>query len=95
MVTRLTYCFVERLFFMTAQELLGLRRGPSDARELVDPRAGVQLSKERLVLVPFVAKDEAIDDAWRVHGRARSQLREGKTPASAMQKLRARDGCMF
>src|SRR5262245_22749467 len=45
-----------------AQEGIGLRRAPSDARELVATRAGVQRAKERLVFVPFVTEDEAVDD---------------------------------
>jgi hypothetical protein len=60
-----------------AQELAGLRRAPSGTREFVDPRAGVQLSKERLVFVPFRTENDAIDGTWRVHGSARSQVREG------------------
>ena len=73
-----------------AQETVDFRRAPSDTRELVDARAGVQHSKERLVCVLFSTKNEAI-----VQRRTRNQLRDGNTPTSAIQKFIARFGCMF
>ncbi len=44
------------------QESICLRRTPSDARELVGARGGVQRTKERLVVVPFVTQREAIGE---------------------------------
>jgi len=65
-----------------AQEAIQLRRAPADIREFVEAGAGVQLSKERFVVVSFGAKVDA-------------QFRDGYTPTSAMQKFNARFGCMF
>jgi hypothetical protein len=77
-----------------AQEGVCLRRGPSNVRELVHARAGVQVPEERLVSVLFRTKEEAIDQR-RVQRSTRYQLWDGNTPTSAMQKFNARCGCMF
>jgi hypothetical protein len=76
------------------QEAVDLRLAPSDARELVDTRAGVQPPKEHLVCVVFRTKDEAIVQCC-IQRRTRCQLRDGNTPTSAIQKFIARFGCMF
>jgi len=63
-----------------AQQGVRLLRTPSDEREFVSARAGVERSEERIVLAPFLPK---------------GQFRDGYTPTSAMQKFSGRFGCML
>ena len=62
------------------QEGVGLLPTPSNRPELVDARAGVQRPEERLVVAPFLTKDQFLD---------------GNTPMRAMQKFSGRFGCML